>query len=354
MIQVKHLAKEFKISTQKGKLGLKSETEVVTALSDISFSIKPGEFVALLGPNGAGKSTLIKILIGVLASSGGEVKVLGVDPLENRAQITGHLGVVFGQRSRLWYDLPVKDSFNLTKELYLGNSNFFDWKSMFNFGRKNITKNADHEAKNKADKEFQEWLDYLIDSIDIRNLLDRPVKKLSLGEKMRCELVNTLLYNPDLIFLDEPTIGLDVVSKQKIREALKILHAKGKTIILTSHDTGDIEKLCERVMVINHGSLVVDLQMKEFLKLSDNQSVNVLLNIPISPDKWELWLTKLNDLGLLDEQNSLIKISELEVELNCSKARFPLLIKEIFSELDVADLKIQAQGIEKVLLELYK
>src|SRR3989344_1792748 len=157
VVQVQSLHKKFKN---------------IVALDNINLQINEGEFVALLGPNGAGKSTLIKILIGVMSYDQGSVSVLGEDPLENRDKIISRLGIVFGQRSRLWHDLPVKESFDLTKRLY--------------------------DVKNNS-----EWEDFLIDGIDIRKLLDRPVKKLSLGEKMRCELVNTLLYNPDLIFLDE-------------------------------------------------------------------------------------------------------------------------------------------------------
>ncbi len=183
-------------------------------------------------------------MIGVLARTSGNLEVLGIDPLEERMKIIQKLGIVFGQRSRLWYDLPVKDSLDLTKRLYIQGFPASYTKSQKDWGG-----------------------EFLIESIDIRNLLSREVKKLSLGEKMRCELVNTLLYNPELIFLDEPTIGLDVISKQRIREALQILHKQGKTIVLTSHDTGDIEKLCDRVVVINKGQIEIDLLMADFLKL---------------------------------------------------------------------------------------
>lgn len=281
------------------------------ALNDVNFTIKEGEFVALLGPNGAGKSTLIKILIGVLAYDG-TVRVLGQEPLENREKIVERLGIVFGQRSRLWYDLPVKDSFELTSRLY-GNKN-------------------------------EDWENYLIDGVDIRKLLDRQVKKLSLGEKMRCELVNTLLYNPDLIFLDEPTIGLDVVSKQKIREFLHVLHKQGKTILLTSHDTGDIEKLCERVIVINNGGLVVDLPMDKFMAL-DTKSV-ILLKLNKKPkSKYKTKFAKFN----LD----FTEISDYEIRIECLKTDFKKVLVKSLDAFDVEDVDFESGGVEKILIDLY-
>lgn len=324
VIHVKNLQKSFRIQKNGGLKGLfkKSEYEEVVALKNIDLTIKEGEFVALLGPNGAGKSTLIKILIGVLAYNSGEVTVLGEEPLDNRRKIISKLGIVFGQRSRLWYDLPVKDSFELTKRLYIEGYP------------------ASHAAQDKN------WEDFLIDSIDIRHLLDRQVKKLSLGEKMRCELVNTLLYNPNLIFLDEPTIGLDVVSKQKIREALKILHDQGKTILLTSHDTGDIEKLCERVVVINHGEVAVDLPIDQFMQLNDESELYVKVNNKLkSKDLTEKFKT-------LDVQ--VHKESDYEFKLVCKRTDFKHVVKYTFDTFDVADLKITSEGVEKILFDLYR
>lgn len=291
--------------------GLSKSFAKLKALKGVNFDIREGEFVALLGPNGAGKSTLIKILIGVLAYEG-EVRVLGQEPLENREKIVSKLGIVFGQRSRLWYDLPVRDSFELTSRLY-GNKNF-------------------------------EWENYLIDGVDIRKLLDRQVKKLSLGEKMRCELVNTLLYNPDLIFLDEPTIGLDVVSKQKIREFLQILHRQGKTILLTSHDTGDIEKLCQRVLVINRGSLVVDLPMADFMALDTKSVILLKLNKKPSPK----YKTKFSKFSL-----DISEISDYEIRIECLKTDFKKVLVKALDVLDVEDVDFESGGVEKILIDLY-
>lgn len=291
--------------------GLSKSFAKLKALKGVNFDIREGEFVALLGPNGAGKSTLIKILIGVLAYEG-EVRVLGQEPLENREKIVSKLGIVFGQRSRLWYDLPVRDSFELTSRLY-GNKN-------------------------------SEWENYLMDGVDIRKLLDRQVKKLSLGEKMRCELVNTLLYNPDLIFLDEPTIGLDIVSKQKIREFLHVLHNQGKTILLTSHDTGDIEKLCERVIVINNGELVVDLQMKDFMALDTKSVILLKLNKKPSPK----YKTKFSKFSL-----DISEISDYEIRIECLKTDFKKVLVKALDVLDVEDVDFESGGVEKILIDLY-
>jgi ABC-2 type transport system ATP-binding protein len=283
-------------------------------------SIKEGEFLALLGPNGAGKSTFIKILIGVLAYDNGEVRVLGQEPLQHRDKVIGKLGIVFGQRSRMWHDLPVKESFELTKRLYIPGY-----------------------PKTK-DEKLVGWEKFLIDSIDIASLLDRQVKKLSLGEKMRCELVNTLLYNPELIFLDEPTIGLDVVSKQRIREALKILHSHGKTILLTSHDTGDIEKLCQRVIVINKGEVVVDLGMDEFMQLDDELEVTVKLKSQnhSSLDK------------MFDGVAKATQISSYEILVVGKKVDLNEIMKTIFQKLPVADIDLGSERVEKILVDIYQ
>ena len=310
IVSVKNLNKTFKIPSGD-----------VSALKNINLDIPQGEFLALLGPNGAGKSTLIKILIGVLAYDSGNVQVMGYEPLKDRDKVIGRLGIVFGQRSRMWHDLPVKESFELTKRLYLSG------------------------YPSTKDKELVEWEKFLIESIDIGHLLNRQVKKLSLGEKMRCELVNTLLYNPDLIFLDEPTIGLDVVSKQRIRDALKILHEKGKTILLTSHDTGDIEKLCQRVIVINRGEVVVDLGINEFMKLSDELDITVKLKSKAVKDTDKIF-------GKHEVQ--VTQVSPYELRVTGKKEELNEIMKIIFQKLPVADIDINSEKVEKILIDIYQ
>jgi len=312
IVEAVGLSKTFRV--ESGGLWQKKIKEI-KALDNVDLKINKGEFVALLGPNGAGKSTLIKILIGVLAYEG-RVRVMGVEPLNNREKIISRLGIVFGQRSRMWHDLPVKDSFELTKRLYI-----------------------EGYPKNK-DGKLVEWEKFLVDSINIADLLERQVKKLSLGEKMRCELVNTLLYDPDLIFLDEPTIGLDVVSKQRIREALSVLHKEGKTVLLTSHDTGDIEKLCQRVVVINGGKSVVDLKMGEFMKLNDETVIKIKFK---SAPK----LFALKTAGVTK------KISQYEIDFGCKRNDQRAAVREIFNKYEVADIDFESERVEKILVDLY-
>ena len=185
-----------------------------------------------------------------------------------------------------------------------------------------------------------DWEKWLIDNIDIGDLLTRQVKKLSLGEKMRCELVNTLLYNPDLIFLDEPTIGLDVVSKQRIREALTILNKKGKTILLTSHDTGDIEKMCHRVIIINKGKLAIDLSMEKFMDLNDEVEVTVKLKTKIkSLPKW---------------QEVIKKVSDYEICIITKRVNLNKTMKKVWDKWEVADLDFSSERVEKILVDIYK
>jgi ABC-2 type transport system ATP-binding protein len=323
MIHVKNLSKKFTIV--KSGSGLKSlfkqEKQEIQALNDVSLDIHSGEFVALLGPNGAGKSTFIKILIGVLAKTAGQVQVLGVDPLEKRLQITNRLGVVFGQRSRLWHDLPVKDSFDLTRKLYL-------------------------EPRNQKSAEQKAWEKFLFDSIDINDLLEYPVKKLSLGQKMRCELVNTLLYNPELIFLDEPTIGLDVISKQKIREALKLLHSNGKTIVLTSHDTGDIEQLCQRIVIINHGQVALDKSVTEFIKLQKNTEVTILPSETISETVFDSLRASFLDLEYRFMEDS-------RLQLTIPRTQLTDLLIQVFKHISIKDIQLDNESVENILADIY-
>ncbi|WP_124118235.1 ABC transporter ATP-binding protein [Paenibacillus xylanexedens] len=236
MITARHLQKEFKTPViREGRFsGLRTlfSREYVSkeAVRDISFDIGPGEFVGYIGPNGAGKSTTIKMLTGILHPTSGEVRLDGMNPHQDRRRTVGRLGVVFGQRSQLWWDLPVKDSYDILAEMY----------------------GVRAEDKKKRLSQFAELL-------DLESFWATPVRKLSLGQRMRADLAASMLHDPELLFLDEPTIGLDVNAKRNIRQFLRTLNETfGKTILLTTHDMDDIEQLCSRVMVINHGQLTYD------------------------------------------------------------------------------------------------
>ncbi|WP_084959264.1 ABC transporter ATP-binding protein [Thermoactinospora rubra] len=214
----------------------KARRTTVHAVRDLTFTIEPGEFVGYLGPNGAGKSTTIKMLCGILTPTSGTVRVAGLDPSRRRTTLARRVGVVFGQRTTLWWDLPLRDSFDLIRHLY------------------------------KVDRKvFAERLEELVETLDLGEFLKRPVRQLSLGQRMCGDLAAALLHAPEILVLDEPTIGLDVVSKAGIRDFLRRVNAeRGTTILLTTHDLGDIERLCRRVMVIDHGRLAFDGSLEEF------------------------------------------------------------------------------------------
>ena len=228
MIHLSEVSKTFPVHHRKGPL--RRTRKLVTAVDAMSFDVAPGEFVGYLGPNGAGKSTTIKMLTGILTPSSGRIRVAGLDPSRRRTELALRLGVVFGQRTTLWWDLPLRDSFALIRRLY------------------------------KVDQQrFTARLAELTELLDLGPFLGTPVRQLSLGQRMRGDLTAALLHSPALLVLDEPTIGLDVVSKATVREFLARVNAEeGTTILLTTHDLGDIERLCRRVMVIDHGRLAFD------------------------------------------------------------------------------------------------
>jgi ABC-2 type transport system ATP-binding protein len=236
VIQVDQLSKTF--ITREKQPGLRGSVRALfrpirretEAVKDITFAVDEGERVAFIGPNGAGKSTTIKMLVGILYPTSGQAQVLGKTPWRKRQRLAYEIGAVFGQKSQLWYHLPPQDSFDLLARIY------------------ELDRSAYHQR-----------LDSLVELFEIGDHLPVPVRKLSLGERMRCEIAASLLHRPRILFLDEPTIGLDVVVKQRIRDLILDLNQQeGVTIFLTSHDAGDVEILCKRAMVINHGEVIYD------------------------------------------------------------------------------------------------
>jgi ABC-2 type transport system ATP-binding protein len=231
MIEVEHLSKQFVV--RRGRF--RRERLVVNAVTDISFDVERGELLGYLGPNGAGKSTTIKMLTGILVPSSGRVSVAGLDPSKRRIELAKRIGAMFGQRVQLWWDLPLIDSFELLRHIY----------------------------KVPADR-YRRSLARFREVLDLDPFLHTPVRQLSLGQRIRGELTASMLHEPELLFLDEPTIGLDVVAKQRVRDFLiEINRERGVTVLLTTHDLGDIERLCKRLLVIDHGSLIWDGRIDE-------------------------------------------------------------------------------------------
>lgn len=236
MIEVTDLAKSFTVRRKAGRIR-RVKTEI-QAVNGISMSLAAGELVGYLGPNGAGKSTTIKMMCGILAPTSGSVRVDGLVPLVERKALAQRIGVVFGQRSNLWWDLPLEDSFDLLRHLY-----------------------------RVRDDRYSANLTWLSDLFDLGPLLTVPVRQLSLGQRMRGEIAGALLHDPTVVFLDEPTIGLDVVSKHAVREAvLTLQRERGTTILLTTHDLGDVQRLCQRVMIIDHGRVISDGSLDDLVR----------------------------------------------------------------------------------------
>ncbi len=285
-IKVKDLRKQFKVSVSgKGFLGklralFHRKHRLITAVDEIDFEIKKGEFVGYVGENGAGKSTTIKMLTGILVPTSGNAAVNGIVPYKDRKKNAANIGVVFGQRTQLWWDLPVRESFDLLRVIFRVSQSDFD------------------RQMRKLDK-----------ALDLKSLLEMPVRKLSLGQRMRCDITASLIHNPPVLFLDEPTIGLDVLAKESIRNFLaEINREEGTTIILTTHDMNDIEQLCKRIIILEEGRIIFDdeteLLKRKFIhekviEVEFHEDGNVVEGIPgvtvIREQGCKKWLTFDND-----------------------------------------------------------
>jgi len=285
----------------------------VVAVHDLTFSVDAGEMVGYIGPNGAGKSTTIKMLTGILVPTGGEVRVGGLDPSRQRVELARRIGVVFGQRSTLWWDLPLRDSFELLQKMY-----------------------------RIPPIRYRENLDRFVDLLDLQAQLDTPVRQLSLGQRMRGDITAALLHDPEVIYLDEPTIGLDVVSKGRLREFLRALNReRGTTLLLTTHDLQDIEALCDRVIVIDHGTSVYDGSLAGLHAQGGSTRTLVVDLVDEAPP--------------IDVPGAEVRKVEgprqwLSFPSDASAAP---IVAAVASAYDVADLSIQEPAIEDVIRELY-
>ncbi len=311
VIEVRDVARSFVLRRRSGLFRRTAET--VHAVRDLSFSVEAGEMVGYIGPNGAGKSTTIKMLTGILVPSAGELTVAGLTPYVERTRLAHRIGVVFGQRTTLWWDLPLRDSFELLRRIYRVSASRY---------RENMTT-------------FTELL-------DLAPLLDTPVRQLSLGQRMRGDIAAALLHDPDVVYLDEPTIGLDVVSKSNLRDFLRETNReRGVTVLLTTHDLVDIERLCSRVMVIDAGRLAFDGDLEALHSLGEARRTLVVDLVEPAPP--------------LDVPNT----QTLRVEGPRQWLAFPAeasaapLVATIAASHEVADLSILEPNIEDVIKRIY-
>ena len=319
-IEVKQINKTFKVPLRSsGKFGtLKSffsrKYKYIDAIKDISFSIKKGEIVGYIGPNGAGKSTTIKILSGILVPDSGNVVIGGKVPWKDRREYVSNIGVVFGQRSQLWWDIPAIDSFNLLKDIY----------------------------KIPEDK-YTKKLNELVELLNLKDIINVPVRQLSLGSRMRCEIAASLLHSPKILFLDEPTIGLDAVSKKIVRDFIKKLNKQNNvTVILTTHDMADIEALAKRIILIGKGEVLYDGTLSKLKKNYD-----YLRKIKVTTkDKLELKKDYIVDLkDLPDGYDFTIDVRKVEISD---------FIKLISSKISIIDIDIDSGNIEELIVRLYE
>lgn len=323
VVEVKNLTKIFTFSVKNPEKGFLANLfspskRSITAVDDISFSIEEGETLAFIGPNGAGKSTTIKILTGILYPTSGHVRVLGLNPQKQRKQLALNIGTVFGQRSQLLFNLPITDSFELFAKVY------------------------------ELDRgQYKKQRDKLIELFDLGEILDQPVRKLSLGQRMRAEIAAALLHEPPIIFLDEPTIGLDVVAKRKLRENLKEINKEfNTTIFLTSHDAGDIESICDRTIIINHGKAIFDGDTSQLKRKYLNKKI-----IRIALDGENENAFELNREGIKVEKNNK---REAVFEVDTTKTSIDDILKDVIKGKNIEDITIEDPPLEEIIGRIYE
>jgi ABC-2 type transport system ATP-binding protein len=320
IIQVTSVTKQFQIRKKReGFLGdlsslIRPEYETKIAVDAVSFQIEPGEIVGYIGPNGAGKSTTIKMLSGILVPTSGSVQVLGLDPSRQRKEHTRNIGVVFGQRTSLWWDVPVSDSLRLLRDIY-----------------------------KVPEMQYRQNLDRYGDLLGLGEFMNVPVRQLSLGQRVRADIAAALMHDPSVLFLDEPTIGVDVISKERLRGFIREINTTRQvTVLLTTHDTNEIEKLCPRVMIIDHGRLLYDGSLEAIRARYSNQRVLMVEFEKEIPD------------FILD--GAILKRSEGRKKwfsFNRFETPVSALISAISTQYPVVDLTVVDQEIEEVIRAIY-
>lgn len=330
MINVYNLTKEFKTNKKypgfKGAIKSLFSTEytVNKAVDNMNFQIGEGEVVGYIGSNGAGKSTTIKMMTGILTPTSGKVEVNGIIPYENRTENAMNIGVVFGQRTQLWWDLPLSETFSLLRDIY-----------------------------NVSQEDFQERMKFFNDVLEIDEFMLRPVRTLSLGQRMRADLAASLIHNPKILYLDEPTIGLDVVVKEKVRNAIKEINKKyNTTVILTTHDLEDIEELCDRIIIIDKGVKIYDGGLKEIReKYGYMTTVSVLIKkseIDKNIDINSYFNLDNNDLNLNVEDGKII------VTFNKNKVSSTDIIEFFMKNYTLQDFSLKETSIDDIIKKIYR
>ncbi len=321
IIQIKQLQKTFKVyKDHKGYLGalrnlFERQYNLVHAVDKISFDVQPGELVGYIGPNGAGKSTTIKMLTGLLVPTSGEVLVNGYIPWKQRKAYVKNIGAVFGQRTTLWWDLPLRDSLDLLQHIY-----------------------------EIPDDTFQQNLGMFREILELDPFMETPVRSLSLGQRMRADLCAALLHNPTLVFLDEPTIGLDVVAKQRIREFIQFLnHERKTTILLTTHDISDVAKLCKRVVIIDHGKILFDGHLNSLLEFFGGRRLLVVDFAEFYPEP------SLGEAEIIQQDRNKVIYSFERSSISASK-----LINQLSENYRIRDLEVRDQPIEDTIRRIYE
>ncbi len=319
VVKVKNLKKHFRVHQKEpGLIGsvkslFQRKYQTVKAVDGISFSIDEGELIGFIGPNGAGKTTTLKCLSGLLYPDSGSVEVLGFTPWDRKPEFQKEFALVMGQKNQLWWDLPAIETFILNKEIY-----------------------------EVPEEEFKKTLKELTKLLEVEEILKVQVRKLSLGQRMKCELIAALLHSPKVLFLDEPTIGLDVVMQKKMRDFIKEYNRRYKsTIILTSHYMGDVKELCQRVVIIDKGKIVFDGKLEEIIKkFADNKSISVTLSKETDPKQFEA----MAEVKEYSYPRLVYSVKRKEVSKVSSR---------ILDKLPVADLNIEEPAIEDIIRELF-
>lgn len=331
MIKVKNVSKEFisakKYPGLKGAIkGLFSREKVYKkAVENISFEIMDGEIVGYIGSNGAGKSTTIKMMTGILAPTRGECVINGVNPRKQRKKNAQNIGVVFGQRTQLWWDLPLSESFTILKEIY-----------------------------NVSDEDYEERMEFLNSVLELDKFFDRPVRTLSLGQRMRADLGAALLHNPKVLFLDEPTIGLDLVVKESIRTAIKDINRKyNTTVILTTHDIEDIEELCNRIIIIDEGRKIYDGSLVE-LKEKYGSMCTIFIETKKMEDIKAFRLTE--ELGVTEEDSKLSVTTDnktMTIAFDKKYIQVPQMLDTVMKYIEIVDIKVQETKLAEIVKSIY-